>query len=131
MRRIPMPKPVAECRMCQDHSAAGLCGGHIIDAIDNQEQLLGIVLGWLNVRCSTHEERTKARRVLMRNLMHPESGADPQYGEQYLKPTQQRPRGEPYIESPMCVCGARRSRHDPMTGLCETSACNGFFPVPS
>lgn len=52
-------------------------------------------------------DRAQARKVLIRRLRHPEMGAHPE-----ATPPQNNRRGPmPKIASPLCYCGAPRSKH--------------------
>lgn len=75
-------------------------------------------------------ERTKARKVLMRRLMHPEGrgvGLTEAQRDLERENNAARNRSMPRWDSPLCICGARRSAHDEIEGTTDT--CEGFIPV--
>lgn len=74
------------------------------------------------------DQRPKARKVLIRRLMHPEGRrVGLAQAQADLERENKAVRRMPRYDSPMCICGARRSAHDPMTGQTET--CEMFTPV--
>lgn len=71
--------------------------------------------------------REKERKILVRRLMHSEgsSGIVPA-----KMPRWDDPRPTPRWDSPLCVCGAKLSSHDMLSGECSSMGCEMFCPVP-
>lgn len=99
---------------------------HLPDDVDT---MWAVINGFLHSLPA--DQRTKARKVLMRRLMHPEGRQNGiAVAQRDLEREKNAVRARPRpLPSPLCMCGSPKSLHDPLTG--EKEGCEMFTPMPN
>ena len=81
---------------------------------------------WIQVRNRLNEcepeQREQWRKIFIRRLQHPETGAEPQATPKKWVHPDPRSGPMPTLDSPLCICGDARRSHDE-DGACRACHC--------